>query len=237
MVEKYYSPEGFVKDKNCGLYYHTVMGIDERGATVQNVTWFNAETGEYSYYQYPFESVQENPDRPTQEVNSGRGFPKTLLIRIGGIAATALLCFGIWKGACKVITQENKSTSESGNASNESSRWDGVYQGEGFTIVFASEGRETEYCTSDYHIVVDSGYDVFFPRTAAMVSENLIEDYTEREHEIVAELSFKLEGDILYYHRLICKDGYVDDIKLTKTDGNPLNYYQKYWSTNQETYK
>ena len=79
MVEKYYSPEGFVKDKNCGLYYHTVMGTDERGVTVQNVTWFNAETGEYSYYQYPVESVQENPDKPTQKVNSTRSFPKTLL--------------------------------------------------------------------------------------------------------------------------------------------------------------
>ena len=153
MVEKYYSPEGFAKDENCGLYYHMVMGTDESGVAIQNVTWFNAETGEYSYYQYPVESVQENPDKPTQKVNSTRSFPKTLLIRIGGIAAAALLCFGIWKGTGKVLTQENKNTSESGDASNESSRWDGVYKGEGFTIVFAREGMETEYCTSDYHIV------------------------------------------------------------------------------------
>ena len=111
---------------------------------------------------------------------------------------------------------------------NDISRWDGVYQGEGFTIVFASEAAATENCTSEYHIVVDMGYDVFFPRTAALTDNNLIEDSTTRDDEIVTEFSFRLEGDTLQYHRLIHEDGYEDTITLKKTSEDPLIYYEKY---------
>ncbi len=135
-------------------------------------------------------------------------------------------------------TQDNDTKESSDTAI--ADRWDGVYKGDGFTIVFAKEGAATEGCTSEYHIVVDSGYYVFFPRTASLTSENFIEDNTQRGSEIVTEFSYTLEGATLYYHRLICDEGYEENATLTKTSEDPLSIYNDYAaaaedSDNQQT--
>lgn len=133
--------------------------------------------------------------------------------------------------------KDSAKVSQNENVLNEVNRWDGVYQGDGFTIVFASEGIAAENCTSDYHIVVDMGYDVFFPRTALLTEDNLIEDRTRKDNEIITELSFRLSGDTLQYYRLIRADGYEDNITLIKTSEDPLMYYEKYVKQYSDDYK
>ena len=56
-MEKYREPEGYLFDERTGLYYSQIIGVDETGRQAQIVTWFNAETGEYSQYTYPVEGV------------------------------------------------------------------------------------------------------------------------------------------------------------------------------------
>ena len=56
-MEKYREPEGYLFDERTGLYYSQVIGVDETGRQAQIVTWFNAETGEYSQYTYPVEDI------------------------------------------------------------------------------------------------------------------------------------------------------------------------------------
>ncbi|MBR4993113.1 MAG: hypothetical protein IKY04_02580, partial [Lachnospiraceae bacterium] len=46
-------PAGFIKDENTGLYYSQKIETDASGRQVQNVTWFNVDTGEYNNVVYP----------------------------------------------------------------------------------------------------------------------------------------------------------------------------------------
>ena len=55
-MEKYYSPEGYILDVNTGLYYSQVIAEGADGVEVRCVTWFNADTGEYSQYEYPMDT-------------------------------------------------------------------------------------------------------------------------------------------------------------------------------------
>ncbi|MDD3414040.1 MAG: hypothetical protein PHY47_08565 [Lachnospiraceae bacterium] len=72
-MEKYREPEGYLFDERTGLYYSQVIGVDETGRQAQIVTWFNAQTGEYSQYTYPVEdgdgktTEQQNPDNQVWE--------------------------------------------------------------------------------------------------------------------------------------------------------------------------
>ena len=51
-------PEGYEFDQNSGLYYTQVIANDSAGNQVQVVTWFNAESGEYTQNTYPIEGSQ-----------------------------------------------------------------------------------------------------------------------------------------------------------------------------------
>lgn len=63
-MAKYSPPEGYLFDKNTGLYYSQVIAKNQDGVTCQIVTWFNAETGEYSRNIYP---VNCDTDKRKQE--------------------------------------------------------------------------------------------------------------------------------------------------------------------------
>lgn len=70
-MTKYSPPEGYVYDTNTGLYYSQVIAKNQEGITCQIVTWFNAETGEYSRNIYPVndhvvKTEKENKDKPKQ---------------------------------------------------------------------------------------------------------------------------------------------------------------------------
>ena len=54
-MQNYLPPEGYLFDRNSGLYYQTQVVQQDNGSYVQWVTWFNAETGTYSQYSYPYE--------------------------------------------------------------------------------------------------------------------------------------------------------------------------------------
>ena len=55
---RYREPDGYLYDERTGLYYSQVIAVDESGKQVQVVTWFNAESGEYSQFFYPIEETQ-----------------------------------------------------------------------------------------------------------------------------------------------------------------------------------
>lgn len=62
----YNPPEGYLYDNNSGLYYSQVVTQDELGNINQVVTWFDANTGQYSQNVYPvqrntgYDNVREN---------------------------------------------------------------------------------------------------------------------------------------------------------------------------------
>ena len=58
-MQNYLPPEGFLLDENSGLYYQTQIILQENGESVQWVTWFNAQTGEYNQYTYPINKDSE----------------------------------------------------------------------------------------------------------------------------------------------------------------------------------
>jgi len=51
----YNAPDGYVFDKNTGLYYTQVIAEDKAGNKSQVVTWFNPDSGEYKQEVYPIE--------------------------------------------------------------------------------------------------------------------------------------------------------------------------------------
>ncbi len=56
-MQRYYAPEGFVYDDNTGLYYKSDIVTEENGQQTLWITWFDAQSGEYSQYSYPQEST------------------------------------------------------------------------------------------------------------------------------------------------------------------------------------
>jgi hypothetical protein len=57
-MANYLPPEGYEFDSNSGLYYTQVIANDEAGNQVQVVTWFNADSGEYTQNTYPIQGSQ-----------------------------------------------------------------------------------------------------------------------------------------------------------------------------------
>lgn len=55
-MARFLPPEGYLYDKNTGLYYSQVIAKNQEGITCQIVTWFDSETGEYSRNIYPVNS-------------------------------------------------------------------------------------------------------------------------------------------------------------------------------------
>ncbi len=117
----------------------------------------------------------------------------------------------------------------------------GVYRGDGYTVVIA-EGVPYAYNRSDgvivdeedprsFCVVTDSpGLDPFFARSATMVSDTLITDYTFREDESVhvVDMEFIRDGDTLQYHRRLNEDNYDEYATLTRTGEDPTDVYLSY---------
>ena len=53
----YNPPDGYLYDSNSGLYYSQVVAQDEMGNISQIVTWFDANTGQYSQNVYPVQGT------------------------------------------------------------------------------------------------------------------------------------------------------------------------------------
>ena len=69
-MTNYQAPQGYQFDPQTGLYYTQVLASDTLGNQSQVVTWFNAETGEYSQNVYPVAPqpvVQESPSQFAQQ--------------------------------------------------------------------------------------------------------------------------------------------------------------------------
>lgn len=90
-MAQYNPPEGFLYDGNSGLYYTQIIARDENGTDKQVVTWFDAETGQYSQEVYPIA-----PDATVEfdsNETSGKRLPLGALIGIiaGGVVTIALI--------------------------------------------------------------------------------------------------------------------------------------------------
>lgn len=68
---KYQIPEGFLYDENSGLYYTQFIADHEEGAACQFVTWFDADSGEYTQYTYPIESKESINTQISEESTYG----------------------------------------------------------------------------------------------------------------------------------------------------------------------
>lgn len=71
------------------------------------------------------------------------------------------------------------------------------------------------------------GFDYFFAYTAKIVSDTEITDFTYRGEEVVAEFDFKLDGDTLYYQRVVSSRDIEDNITLQRTDEDPVEVYKE----------
>ncbi|HKM04493.1 MAG TPA: leucine-rich repeat domain-containing protein [Lachnospiraceae bacterium] len=71
-MQNYSAPEGFIYDENSCMYYQSVPSYDEAGNVNQLVTWFNAESGEYTQYYYSMDGIpilQQEAQEYTKLVN------------------------------------------------------------------------------------------------------------------------------------------------------------------------
>ncbi len=129
--------------------------------------------------------------------------------------------------SAKEGVNESKALDEQQQRAENGEKFVGVFRGDDFTIVFAQNVEAIENFNGDIKIAIDMGYDFFFPYTAKIVSNTEITDFTYRGGEVVTEFNFKLEGDTLYYHRLIHEDNYEDNITLKRTDDDPIEVYNE----------
>lgn len=119
-MEKYYSPEGYILDVNTGLYYSQVIAEGADGVEVRCVTWFNADTGEYSQYEYPMDTDTDyslsNDDGMDdirfetleQKSTEKSKVNKKVLFAVGTILFVAIFCFVIWKMILPMAPDSNK---------------------------------------------------------------------------------------------------------------------------------
>lgn len=133
---------------------------------------------------------------------------------------------------------EDKMVSEDEPQNADTARFDGVYRGEGFTIVLATGAPVSENYGGQIPVMIDMGYDVFFAKTPRVVSDDEIEIFTYNEDDtIITEIHIVVESDTMHYHRLLHEDGYEDSIVLKKTDEDPLTIYGEYMKLYQDDYE
>ena len=130
-------------------------------------------------------------------------------------------------GAKDEVQNETKSTNEHPESTENGEDFIGVFRGEDYTIVFAQDVEATEDFKGDIKIAIDMGFDIFLPYTAKIESDTEITDFTYRGEEIIAEFDFKLDGDTLYYHRLVHARNLEDNITLQRTDEDPVEVYKE----------
>jgi len=143
------------------------------------------------------------------------------------ILAVCMLMSFVACGAKEEVLNESGATDEQQQSTGNAEEFLGVFRGDDFTIVFAQDVEPTEYFDGDVNIAIDMGFDIFFPRTPKVVSDAEITDFTGSSDDVVAEFDFKLDGDTLYYHRLIHEDNYEDNITLQRTDEDASEVYNE----------
>ncbi|MBO4808634.1 MAG: hypothetical protein J5537_06285 [Lachnospiraceae bacterium] len=92
-MAKYQPPVGYEYDPNTGLYFNQVRAVDENGQNVRVITWFNADTGEYTRDIYPdgVNNAANNYDQQGAHVNGNKA--KKAIIALVSLAAAGLLIF------------------------------------------------------------------------------------------------------------------------------------------------
>lgn len=63
-MSRYQAPQGFKFDSQTGLYYSCILAADMAGNQSQVVTWFNAESGQYSQNVYPLSAQYQRSVSP-----------------------------------------------------------------------------------------------------------------------------------------------------------------------------
>lgn len=122
-MAKYNPPEGYLYDENSGLYYTQIIAKAENGTENQVVTWFDAESGQYSQEVYPIDEnttfIDDEEIEYIGEYKSNsnskpvKGLSKGALIGIiaGGIVMFALI-IGVAIVAVNMLENRSKSTKE-----------------------------------------------------------------------------------------------------------------------------
>ena len=120
-------PAGFIKDENTGLYYSQTIDTDASGRQVQNVTWFNSETGEYNNVVYPIagpavqptaKAAQQTAKTAPIKTNLGTGAAPTAKKKskapaiIGAIVALAALGVAAYFFLPGLLDKKNTGESE-----------------------------------------------------------------------------------------------------------------------------
>lgn len=102
-MANYNPPDDYLYDENSGLYYTQIIATDENGIESQVVTWFDAESGQYSQEVYPIDEnttfTDDEEFEYLDEYKSTRNYePAKRLSRgaligiiIGGIVVIALI--------------------------------------------------------------------------------------------------------------------------------------------------
>lgn len=137
-------------------------------------------------------------------------------------------------GAKNEVQNETTSTNEYQESTENGEDFIGVFRGEDYTIVFVQDVEPTENFKGEIKIAIDMGFDIFIPYTAKIVSDTEITDFTYRGDEVVTEFDFKLDGDTLFYHRLIHKNMHEDNISLQRTDEDPIVVYNELLQKSEE---
>ena len=114
----------------------------------------------------------------------------------------------------------------------------GVYRGDGITVVIAKDVPyaynradgitvddeiDKEFCVA----TVYDGAEPFFARSASMVSDTLITDYTYRDDESVhvTDTDYYIDSDTMYYHYRVNENGEEEYLVLKRTDEDQNQVY------------
>ncbi len=143
------------------------------------------------------------------------------------IIAVCMIMSLVACGAKDEVQNETTSTNEHQESTEKGESFIGVFRGEDYTIVFAQDVEPIEDYKGEIKIAIDMGFGYFFPYTAKIVSDTEITDFTYRGDEIVAEFDFKLDGDTLYFQRVVSARDIEDNITLQRTDEDPAEVYKE----------
>ena len=138
----YQAPEGYRYDENTGLYFNQIRANDENGNPVRIVTWFNADTGEYTREFYP-EGVSTDDSRGKQEIKEKKKTGKVVLLAVALLALAALIFFGV-----RFFKDRNPDSGESAGTSYDSDESEPV----------SSSTAEPDYAEDDSEQAMDIEY-------------------------------------------------------------------------------
>lgn len=216
-MANYLPPEGYLYDEGSGLFYTQTIASDANGKRSQVVTWFNADTGEYTRNTYPIEDVQPSAmfaeyvtdSFPSQDnVPYTKGEKKGLII--GAIIAGSVVTIGLIVLAVVLLTGKNSSmkTREEAQVASEEN-------------VLHEDSEIIEKTEPEKVDAKESETDIF---EKEMNSE--YEDSYENEEEYVEEYSEEGEysEDEKYYKEQMEKEASKKESEYNQEMGEEGNY-------------